>query len=295
MSDLHFFQNSGIGAMVTLSNDDSETYLDIDEKGYISIPPGVMPKGFRLVVLVRKAGTLVAQKDVGREMGGYSLDSLVESGSTRDMRAVAMMQPIDVCRAGQNVWTSWHKDRPNRLDIWLIDERANIALYQVGVVTHDNGRSWKLIGEYRYRGRLYQNGDGLVVRPNEPFYGAFITWRPILDEPEMKTLIAKAHVSKWKGKPEELDPPLGEVPGPGYARVQWYITFAGQTGQGPVNLHDGTAWVHGCDIVGLEPDEDGEIRLRRGDVISFTGKARFGSKPNGPPKLVGVKLVERPQ
>ncbi len=275
-----------------------EDFLEADERGVLAVPPSVNPIGFHLVVATKEDDrTFVVQKNVGRESGGYHRHALSElKGFAKGFRAIVMRDPIEVVRAGSSVWTSWHQDKPNRVDIWSVGKDGTVMLFQVGVITHDNGATWKLHGEYRWKGQLFRDGDKIVGKPEHPRWGAFDVRRTILEQAGFMELVKSARLEEWSGSDEQLNPPLPEVPGPGHAVVQWYITFAGQTGQGPANLYpsDGTnAWIHGTDILGLAPDPDREIRLWQGDIVSFTGTAKFGKKPNGPPKLLGVRLVER--
>jgi hypothetical protein len=122
-------------------------------------------------------------------------------------------------------------------------------------------------------------------------WGPFVTWRTIFDHPEFKKLIAGARIEPWTGKPTDLEPPLPQA-GNGNAIVQWFIPFAGQTGQGYVWLSNGrtAAVVHGKDIL-VQPDEDGVKRLWRGDEVSFKDKVPFGNGKND--KLTQVRLVRR--
>lgn len=295
-NQLREFAEPCVAACVLLVG--GKDYLEIGENGILAMPEGAVPKGFHLMVAIaRRHRAIVVQKNVGKEFGGYHRHALSQlKNFAPGYDATVMRDPIEVCRAGTSVWTSWHQDNPNRVDVWFVAKDSEVTLFQVGVFTHNNGVTWKLHGEYRWRGRFFMDGGRIVGKPEHPKWGKFDVRRTILDHPDFMELIKIAKISRWRGKPEELDPPLGPVPGPGYARMQWYITFAGQTGQGPANLHSGgNAWVHGTDIVDVEPDPDGEVRLWQGDLVSYEGTAKFGNKPNGPPKLLGVRLVERPE
>ena len=295
-SQLRQFDEAKVAACVLLVG--GKDYLEIGENGILSVPPDVNPSGFHLVVAIaKKHRAIVVQKNVGKELGGYHSQALSQlKGFAPGYDATVMRDPIEVRREGKSVWTSWHKDKPNRVDIWSVAKDGKVTLFQVGVVTHDNGATWQLLGAYRWRGQLFKDGERIVGKPEHKKWGGFDVRRTILDQPEFMALVEGAKLKVWKGKDEDLNPTLPEVPGPGLAVVQWYIgEFAGQTGQGPANLHDGSsAWIHGADIVGLEPDSDGIVRLWQGDIVSYTGTVKnWGSKKNGPPKLTGVRLVKR--
>lgn len=299
-NQLRSFDGAGVVAGVILQG--TEDYLEIGENGILAGVPNDVT-GFHLMLAAKKNGrTFVAQKNVGQEGGGYHRDALSDlEGFAKGFIAVVMRDPIEVVRAGKNVWTSWHQQKPNRVDCWQLGKDGALGLFQVGVFTHDDGRSWKLHGEYRWRGRLYKDGDKLVGLPESPRWGSLeggsSARTQIFQHPDFVALIKTAKLKVWNGKPEELNPPLPAVPEPGQAVMQWYITFAGQTGQGPANLHpsDGkSGWIHGVDIQGVQPDPDGESRLWQGDVIAYSGMVKgWGSKKDGPPKLLGVRLVKR--
>lgn len=298
-NQMRLFTEPGIVACVLLAGESN--YLEIDRQGMLAVPPDVRPRGFHLVVAVKEdSRTFVVQKSVGNEGGRYHSNYISEvQNFAPGFKATVMRDPIDVVRAGQSVWTSWHQDKPNRVDLWRLGKDGKLDLYQVGVFTHDNGKTWKLHGEYRWRGQLYQAGEGTVVaKPEHPKWGSLeggsSKRTQIFSHPEMASLVWSTDpLAEWKGADDELDPPLPEAPGPGFAVVQWYIPFAGQTGQGPVVLANGSnAWVHGTDV-GLEVEADGEVRLWRGDVVSYAGTDKFGTKPGKPPKLTGVRLVNR--
>ena len=296
-AQIRVFEEPGIVACALLAG--GEDYMEIGEQGLLAVPSGVEPKGFHLVVAVKKDGrTFMVQKNVGLEGGSYHRHALSEvENFAMGFRAMVMRDPIEVVRAGSSVWTSWHQDRSNRVDCWCVGKDGKLGLFQVGIFTHDNGKTWKLHGEYRWRGQMYGAGDKIVAKPEHPKWGSLeggtSKRTQIFQHPEFVALMKGVELPAWNRSDLELDPPLPE-PGANEAVMQWYIVFAGQTGQGPAYLVDGhNAWVHGTDIVGVKPDPDGETRLWRGDIVSFTGTAKFGSKPNGPPKLTGVRLVKR--
>jgi len=201
---------------------------------------------------------------------------------------------IKVERNGTHVWTPWHRERTNRLDCWILDLDGHVKLFQVGVITHDDGVTFRLLGEFRWEGQLFWHPDlkcGVIGKPDDPKWGNFDVRRTILDHPDFKKLLESATLQSWEGKEEELDPPLDPIPEPGTGRMQWYVPFAGQTGQGPVTLFSGKdAWVHGSELM-IEPDPDGIKRLDRNDPIRYAGiQKKWGSK-SGPPKLLCVERL----
>jgi hypothetical protein len=294
-SQMRLFSESGVAACVLLAG--GKEYLKVSETGLLEVP-AKRPTGFILVVAF-KDGTraVVVMKNVGKELGEYHRHCLSElEGFAPGYKATIMHDPIQVCYAGPRVWTAWYKNKSNRVDIWFLSKSGVCALYQVGVITHDNGATWHLVGEWAWKGRLYKASDGRIVgKPEHAKHGSFEVRRTILDDsPEFMALVKSAKLESWKGAEAELNPPLPKVPGPGHAVINWYKANAGMTGQGPATSYEGVQyWVHGEDVLGLEPDADGIKRLRQGDVVSYTGTAEFGEKPNGPLKLTGVRLVSR--
>ena len=296
------FAGSGIVAGVLLKG--GGNYLEVDEHGVLAIPEGVTPTGFNLMVSVGEdSRTFVVQKEVGTEGGGYSSQALSNLNFGKGIRAVVMRDPIEVIRAGGSVWTGWHKNAgSNRVDCWHLGEDGKLDLFQVGVLTHDNGKSWKLHGEYRWRGHLYDHDSMLVGVPAHSKWGSLNGGTSnriqIFNHPEFVSLLRGAEIPAWEWDELELsaaiEPPLPEVPDGDFAVVDWYISCAGQTGQGIVKSKNGSpAWVHGCDVEGFNPDSP-EPLLWRGDIVSFKSiNWNWGTKKNGPPKLTGVKLVER--
>jgi len=291
-----------VGVVASVLPFGMEDYAEISKDGTIVLPQGFEPQGFHLVVAVRENGrTFVVQKVVDTEGGGYSSGALSDlQHFAKGFRATLMRDPLEVIRVGRNVWTGWHQNKAsNRLDCWHLSQTGKLILFQIGVFTRDNGKTFRLHGEDRWRGQLHWIGDGYVGAPEHVKWGSLEAGSSkrtqIFAHPEFKKLLETVKVSAWKGTPAELDPPLPAVPKNNRAVVQWFITFAGQTGQGPVNLlsSDGSKnWVHGIDIEGIEPDPDGEIRLWQGDIVSYARRVPFGSKANSF-KLLNVRLVHR--
>ena len=298
MNQLRFFEEPGIVASAILVG--GNDYLTVGENGMLNIPEGVKPEGFYLMVSVEKDGrTFVVQKDVGTEGGAYSSNALSGFGFGKDFNAIIMRDPIEVIRAENNVWTGWHKKQAsNRVDCWRLGEDGKLDLFQVGILTHDNGQTWHLYGEYRWRGKLFWDGEEFYGVPEHPKWGSLeggtSKRTQIFDHSEFIRLLQSTHaeaLTKWDN---DVNPPLPEVPDGQFAVVDWFIACAGQTGQGIVkNKKGASAWVHGIDIEGFNPNSL-EPPLWHGDIISYEKTVlNWGAKKDSPPKLTGVKLVKR--
>lgn len=293
MSQIREFKEVGIGAEVKLlTTKDTIVELEVNENDVLVIPQGLKAKGFFLSLLIpAEARGVIAQKNVRQEKGGYHRHALVKL-SDGEIAVWVMNDYIIVERKYGNVWTNWHDVKPNRLDWIPLDKGGKIAFFLVGVVTHDNGKTFRLLGEYRWRGRLYLAESGIIAKPDSPTWGPFPeTRRGIFEDEEFKKLLADTVLSSWDGTPEELIPPFDQIPGSGFARIQWFSPFGGQTGQGIAILHDGSAaWVHGVDILD-PPDPDGIQRLWYNQLISYKGEpVSWGTKKDGLPKLLCVKV-----
>lgn len=301
-NQIRVFEQPGVAACVLLTG--GTNYLEIDEHGLLVMPSGAIPTGFHLVVAVKETGrTFVVQKDVGTTGGAYDSEALSQLRDfVSGFRATIMRDPIDVITAGKNTWTGWHRNQAsNRVDCWTLEKDGKLSLFQVGIVTHDNGKTFRLHGEYRWRGQLYDDTVGslnLVGKPEHPKWGSLdggtSNRTQIFNHPEFKNLLDGMDLPDWTGIDEELDPTLPKVTEQGFAVIQWFIFFAGQTGQGiAINREGKPAWVHGIDVAGFDPNST-EPPLWRGDIVSFEEAVdNWGGKRNGPPKLTGVKLVKR--
>jgi hypothetical protein len=275
-----------------------EDCLEVSEQGLLAIPQGVQPKGFHLVVAVKKnSRTFVVQKNVGTEGGDYNSLALSSVAAfAQGYEATVMRDPIDVLRAGENVWTGWHKNAAsNRVDCWHLGKDGELWLFQVGIFTHDNGKSFYLHGEFRWAGQLYQMNGTLVGLPESKKYGSLeggtSKRTQIFTHPAFILLLddIKA-LPTWDGDEDEVNPPLPRVT-PGQLAVDWFIQFAGQTGQGIAKDHNGKpVWIHGLDVEGFNPNST-EPLLWHGDVVSAENVVAWGHKAGGPPKALGVRMV----
>jgi len=294
------FPSANIVAWASLVGGDD--VLKVNEQGLLVVPEGVEPTGFNLTVAVKEDDrTFIVQKNVGTTGGDYSSRALSElKGFAKGWKATVMVDPIEVIRAGGNVWTGWHKNQAsNRVDCWHLGKDGKLDLFQIAILTHNNGKTWHLVGEYRWRGQLYQMGGELVGLPEISKWGSLeggtSKRTQIFGHPDFTFLLKDVkRLMTWDGAESEVNPPLPEVPEGQFAVVDWFIPLAGQTGQGIVLDQNGkSAWVHGLDIEGFNPTSF-EPLLWHGDIISYTGVVmNWGSKKNGPPKLTGVKLVKR--
>ncbi|HLD70583.1 MAG TPA: hypothetical protein VI937_01730 [Negativicutes bacterium] len=286
------FEILDIEASVFLNG--TSKYLEVDRHGLIAIPKDVQPEAFKLSLLVPQNGRMfVAQKDVAQDQGAYMKGTMRSTGSNGDYAKFTMQNQIAVRREGRNVWTNWHGPdgaTTNRVDCFQLTAKGMMMLFQIGVITHDDGRTWRLHGETRWHGQLFYANGQLVGKPEKPEYGPIIeTWKKIFGHPKFKNLLAESRLPQWEGSQLELEMPLQKAPQPGLAVMQWYISFAGQSGQGYANLNDGTvASVHGADIL-ESPEGDGVKRLRRNDLVAYKGTAKFGSKQST--KLLKVYKV----
>ncbi len=282
------FPEPGMVACVLLQG--KPEYLEIGEHGVLDITRDMKPEGFHvLVAALEGRRILVVQRNLNVLQGSYAGMALSQlQGFAKGYKAMVMREPVKVRRNGPNAWADWGG---NKFDIWEVQPNGECGLFQVGIFSHDNGWTWKLYGEQRWKGQLSRRSDGQVIgKPEHPKYGSFEVRGTIRDNPEFMALVNSAKLPKWNGSPDELEPKLPEVPEGNFAVVDWFSLFAGQTGQGIAKLQNGKdVWVHGGDIVG-KPDEDGEFRLQRGDIVSFEEMVPM---PKRGQKLTGVKLLSR--
>lgn len=285
-----YFEALNIGASVFLVGTNRQ--LEVSENGVLTIPEGVTPNAFKLTLLVPQGGRIfINQKEVGQEQGGYQ--GAVRTGRTQgDFTKYTMLKPIQIKRArnretgGEIAWTNWHGkpgEKPNRVDCWQILQDGEVRLFQVGVITHDNGGTYRIHGEDRYRGQLFLSNSadaGYVVAPrsqDRDVWGSFAAWQSILNYSRFRELAKSANLSQWAGKSEELEPPLRQVTTPKFAVVKFFIPFGGFGGWGIAIRGGQEVAILGTEI--LDPvEEDGVKRLRRNDVISYEEEGRYGDE-----------------
>jgi hypothetical protein len=300
VAQIKIFEEIGIAVEVYLPGKRwQDNPLEVGEHGILAIPKGLQPAAFHLALFIlREERLVIVQKNVGQDKGGYHRHALVQLETETDklITLVLMYDPIQVIRRGQNVWTGWHVVKPNRVDCWFLGKNGSLKLVQIGVITHDDGQTFRLLKEPRWQGRILRKPNGeLVARPDDQKWGPLL-WNEgesradIREHPDFQKLLADATLMPWNGSPEELNPPLGPIPEGDYARVDWYITFAGQKGQGIAKLADGSSvWVIGQDL-DVPPDGDGIIRLYHNDLLTYVGiHKNWGRKKEGLPKLLCVR------
>lgn len=268
-----------------------QSALDVKEHGILDIPEMTNPSSFSIKILVPNSARIaICQKDIGTTHGEYgSLDQEEIEGFV----VYTPKNPFQVRRERNKTWVLWHQDTPNRVDCWYLGETGELELFQIGVITHDNGEPFRLLGEHRWKGKLFEGATGYAAKPESPKWGELGPSRQaIFIEYGFQYLLGSTDLNTWNGTQEELEPPLGEIPSKQHARISWYVPFAGRNGQGIATLQDGnSAWVHGADILN-PPDTDGIKRLFHGDLISFVGAPeKWGTKEGAPPKLSEVTRV----
>ena len=117
---------------------------------------------------------------------------------------------------------------------------------------------------------------------------------PILNDRIFLQFIQQARLQNWDGDQDLIEPPLPEITKRNIGVVEWYIPFAGQHGQGIVQIsgRDGNtgAWLMG-DELNISPNGQGVKTITRGTMVRFERLQGMGSK-GSPPKLINVKVVE---
>jgi len=280
---------NGIQASVVLMGD--RTKLDIIDNGELIIPEGIVPGEFSLIILVpTKSEILVNQKNVGQDRGEYNDLTNLNLGDLTDLNAF-IVPSLQVSGKPGNMRTVWHKEKSNRVDCWMVSPKGFLRLFQVGIITHNGGKTFRILGEYRWRGQMFRNDNHFVAKPEYPTWGSLESRKMIFDSPDFMNLVLKTELRKWTGKEKELNPPLGDIPENSMARVNWYNPFAGNAGQGIAVLKNGeSVWVHG-NRLNILPDVDGIKRLWRNQLLQFKSKENWGTKPNSPQRLNDVTIV----
>lgn len=227
-----------------------------------------------------------------------------EDGTYKTVRGASIPEPffsreswrhswrfiVPVIRKGRTVWTKFPQ---NRADVFFAKPNGYFLLYQVGIVTHDDGETYRIISEERYWGRIFRRGEEFVVKP-DPGFQDFTPWENILGHPEFLRLLPFLTFEEWAGSEEELHPRLSlmeKIPtAPENAGIViFYVSFMGQKGMGYALLRSGEEIrVHGREILD-PPDADGIRRLKAGSVIVFE-KSR-PSPDSKKPELIGVRTI----
>lgn len=293
---MRIFQEPELGALVRF--DGNKNFLEMDQKGVILLPNGARPNIFWLMLAVMEdSRTVIVQKNVSVEGGEYR-NALSQLPSDGNYKIFKMDNGIEVVRQGGVIYTNWHGQggQTNRADVWVVKKDGKTDLFQVGVITHDKGKTFRLLGEYRWRGQLFNRNGIWVGKPLNRSWGSLeggtSKRTQIFQHPEFIKLVQAATLPVWEGAEEDIDPPLGPVPGPEFARVKFFVPFGGRTGWGIAFLKDGSEVViNGSDI--LDPsDNDGIKRLACGQLIAFKGVGPSGSNPGAKPRIMNVRKAD---
>jgi len=148
--------------------------------------------------------------------------------------------------------------------------------------------------------------------PADPSYGSFESRRPVFEfEPFRRAVLRQSSgLTPRVLTEEEINPPLG-LPAPGLFRSDWYIPFMGQRGQGGASDSSGKfVYMVGNEIIDrpwleklrkrgvavnnvklIQSDEDGVVRLRRGQDYRSLGIRSGYSKKDGPKYPEGIYLA----
>jgi len=299
MNTIRSFLYGMCGAVTTAARPDE--YLEVDQStGRIKVEG--IPEGFCLVIGKPKGSQIVITvKNTGEEIGGYNPANVTRLGGHDGadfsvIMKIAVKKVYDRNKVLQFVHTEWHKERPNCASVYVFESVAGkltgkFANYQIGVITPDNGHTWLLCGEHRYKGQIFSQNGSFVVKPLSPKYGPFVTWMPIFKHPEVRRLLRDANIQEWAGKPTDLDPPLPKAATDNEAVVQWSSMFAG-TGR-----RFGYAWLAGqreAVVVLGQFQKDSSYTPQRGDVVRFDKKEVFGTKgEDGPRAITNFRLERR--
>lgn len=296
-----FFPEYEIGAYVipVIQGKSMENPISLKTDGTIGLSPKEckMVTGFRLGLEHPKdAPVVIVQRNLRHiPEAPYHRHALLRSRKGGDWMFWEMQDHMRVYRKGGISYTVWQAVVPNRIDLWFLSPEGLSKLFQIGIIARGetDGRDlhFRLLGELRGEWQLAHDPEGKVVGiPTNPVWGAFDVRRPILDNPDFRALLNKAHLPSWAGSEEELNLPLELPSEPNQAIMEWWSPFTGMRGQGPIAPKGSNTWVCGEDIVETEPDLDGILRLPRGTLISFEGSTPFGEK--GDKKLLQVRRIQ---
>jgi hypothetical protein len=273
--------NNIIANVAVMGNHGDYLPVDFNTDGSLAIPDNLSPRIFLLTILVpAELNPILTQRNLSRLEGEYHSRFIKNLGNIMDFQVAVL--PINVTRSGRNTWTSFTKESPNNMDCWLCGPRNAISMFKVGLITHDDGKTYRVIGETRWAGDLFIDNAQIVGKPSNSMWGSFGVRDTILNHPEFQDFIKKARLPMWQGKPEELEPPLPEVPEGDYGVVKFFHPMMGQKGQALVVIHGDEAWLFGNNL-DRSPDADGVKRLQRGDVITYQAIKHPLERKNGKP------------
>lgn len=294
--------------------------LAVDEdNGALIIPKGVeRVTGFFLEIEIPGHGldVVLARKDVSTNGAGYHMEQIREVVPGHVWRTTTPIEVLTDLHTEER-YTPWHKKFSNRIDIFVFRPGGETYLLQAGVVVRGKRgqETFYLLVEQLWHGHivLNQKTGALVGVPAAPVWGSFESRRPIFNyEPFRRALkrSASGDVTVRVVEEDEVNPPLGDPPY-GCYKVDWFVSFAGQRGQGIVKNSEGRAFWITCDqVLGqedleklaarkiptqhmklLQPDPDGVIRFRRGMDIRSQGERSGFSKKDGPKYLQNIYLA----
>ena len=216
MSTLRLFEEPVLAASTFLVGGSKNDLLEVrSEDGVLTIPQG-RPQGFHLLLFLPKEGnkTFITQKKVGTEAGDYHNNNIREFSVPGGLVGYKLKRPIEVEYKGNNVWTPWHdEDRTNRADCFYIGQDGTFHIYQVGVITHDDGVTYRLHGEYRWKGKLSYCDGKTYLAPEDPKWGSFTQSRAkIFENPDFREFF------NWRASaPQLIEPVLVLILGVGVA------------------------------------------------------------------------------
>lgn len=342
--------------VIAIDGEGSRIEPMIEDDGYIKLPEDMTWGGVESYGDIHAdAGVLVQRFELSVALQQGRMAVVTQRGSALDYddpTGLLSMSGVKIhtfpaCRVRSVVQSGWRKDRygpvavwtetmgtaggpkgPNRADIWLLAENGDLELFQILVITLDNGKSFRLVGTPRWRGHVsrredgdkytprslggpveeaaYANGnirlvmDQFAFRP-EVGFGCFESRWNILGKSELVSWLSTLDLPTWDGDEGSLHPDfsprvsLGENEGvvkfQSYGLAQGslaYVTLAD-----PIKTSDGM-WkdgrVHGAEIR-LEPDEQGLRILESGDTVRFDGWEESHDRRN--PCLLDVEVVQR--
>ncbi len=227
------------------------------------------------------------------------------------------------------VWadTQMGKDASNRADLWRVEKNGRISLFSVLIVTFDDGKTFQIIGEYRWEGQLYlrtKTGPYALVSDDERTavtfgndevrkllnkyvfvpddgYENFEQRLQVLLLPEFRALVGSASVGPWEGSDDfwlKPKPRVGLVGNQGV--VEFYAHGQADGSYGIVRLanpimiggkpRDKAQIRHR--FVDAETDAQGVKLVRAGDIVEFDDFYPMDQdKREYPPLLLGAKVI----
>ncbi len=271
--------------------------LVIQDDGMIVGVPGNV-SGFQLNILAPKESVVCQRDRVNNEYYGLQRGSDQPSDPELEYR---QMRVEVYSHREWGFYTLWldkqHPRSSNNVALWEVEPDGHVAMWEVGIVS-PNGRDFYVAHDIRWDGKLYveapaPNDSWMVGVPSAPKYGSFYVRQDILDYKPFQDALPST-LPKYEDTGEDLDPPLALPSEPNMAIIDWWHMFMGMgRGQGIVLCHDGTsAWLHGQDIEGLDPDK--LVQLERGQRLELVPhrNGKIVLKDMGKtPRVVNARLI----